>query len=61
MDLSYPAWESHIHSVAEVLAALPTLPDPDLAISTLLVFNKRDRVKSEVLAIARYLQERLSV
>jgi GTP-binding protein HflX len=53
VDLSHPAWESHIRSVEEVLADLPTLPDPGLPMPTLLVFNKLDQVDSETLAIAQ--------
>ncbi|MBD2068211.1 GTPase HflX [Leptolyngbya sp. FACHB-671] len=53
IDLSHPAWESHIHSVEAVLADLSTLPDPNLPMSTLLVFNKLDQVDSETLAIAQ--------
>jgi GTPase len=53
VDLSHPAWESHIHSVEKVLASLPPLPDPSLPMPTLLVFNKLDQVDSEILAIAQ--------
>jgi GTP-binding protein HflX len=48
VDLSHPAWEEHIHSVTEILAELPAVPD-----TSLLVFNKIDRVASEVLAQAQ--------
>ncbi|MBD2094035.1 GTPase HflX [Trichocoleus sp. FACHB-591] len=48
VDLSHPAWESHIQSVQEVLADLPTISGP-----TLLVFNKVDQVESEALAAAQ--------
>jgi GTP-binding protein HflX len=48
VDLSHPAWESHIRSVEEVLGDLPALPGP-----TLIVFNKMDRVSSETLALAQ--------
>lgn len=48
VDLSHPAWESHIQSVRDVLADLPTLSGP-----TLLVFNKVDQVESEALAAAQ--------
>jgi GTPase len=48
VDLSHPAWESHIQSVEEVLNDLPAIPGP-----ALLVFNKMDQVDSEQLAIAQ--------
>ena len=48
VDLSHPAWESHIQSVQAVLADLPTISGP-----TLLVFNKVDQVESEALAAAQ--------
>jgi len=48
VDLSHPAWESHIGSVEEVLAEMPALPGP-----TLIAFNKIDRVDSETLALAQ--------
>jgi len=48
VDLSHPAWESHILSVEEVLAEMPALPGP-----TLIAFNKIDRVDSETLALAQ--------
>nr|WP_315870999.1 GTPase HflX [Trichocoleus desertorum] len=48
VDLSHPAWESHIQSVQVVLADLPTVSGP-----TLLVFNKVDQVESEALAAAQ--------
>ncbi|MGE5659076.1 MAG: GTPase HflX [Actinomycetota bacterium] len=47
VDLSNPAWASHIHSVEEVLAEMPTIPG-----STLIAFNKVDRVDSDTLALA---------
>lgn len=48
VDLSHPAWESHIRSVEEVLAEMPAL-----AGSALITFNKVDRVDSETLALAQ--------
>ncbi|MBD0336976.1 MAG: GTPase HflX [Cyanobacteria bacterium Co-bin13] len=48
VDLSHPAWESHIQSVEEVLNDLPAMPGP-----ALLVFNKTDQVESEQLGIAQ--------
>lgn len=50
VDLSHPAWERHIESVAEVLAELPEIPHREL-----LVFNKLDRTSSEALAQAQAL------
>lgn len=48
VDLSHPAWQSHIHSVQEVLGGLPALPGP-----ALIAFNKIDQVDSETLAVAQ--------
>lgn len=48
VDLSHPAWEDHIHSVAEILAELPAVPD-----TSKLVFNKIDQVASDALAQAQ--------
>jgi GTP-binding protein HflX len=48
VDLSHPAWESHIASVEEVLAEMPALPGPSL-----IAFNKVDQVDSETLALAQ--------
>ncbi len=48
VDLSHPAWESHIRSVEEVLAEMPALAGP-----ALIAFNKVDRVDSETLALAQ--------
>ena len=48
VDLSHPAWDSHIRSVEEVLAELPALPGP-----ALIAFNKIDQVDSETLALAQ--------
>jgi GTPase len=49
VDLSHPAWESHIRSVESVLADLPALPE-----LTLLVFNKIDRVDQEILTAIQH-------
>ncbi len=48
VDLSHPAWLSHIRSVREILAQMPVTPGP-----ALVVFNKIDQVNSETLALAR--------
>ncbi|HEY9618331.1 MAG TPA: GTPase HflX [Microcoleaceae cyanobacterium] len=48
VDLSHPAWSRHIQSVEAVLAELPAIPP-----EALLVFNKVDRVDSEILAQAQ--------
>jgi GTPase len=48
VDLSHPAWLSHIRSVREILAQMPITPGP-----ALVAFNKIDQVDSETLAIAR--------
>jgi GTP-binding protein HflX len=45
VDLSHPAWESHIASVLEILEEMPDLPE-----KSLIAFNKVDRVDSETLA-----------
>lgn len=45
VDLSHPAWESHIESVLEILEEMPDLPE-----KSLIAFNKVDRVDSETLA-----------
>lgn len=47
VDLSHPAWQSHIRSVMTVLSAMPIAPGP-----ALVVFNKVDQVDSETLSIA---------
>lgn len=47
VDLSHPAWESHIRSVDEVLAEMPAIPG-----KALIAFNKVDRVDGETLALA---------
>ncbi len=48
VDLSHPAWESHIRSVEEVLVEMPAIPGP-----ALIAFNKVDQVDSETLALAQ--------
>ena len=48
VDLSHPAWQSHIRSVMEILAEMPVTPGP-----ILVVFNKIDRVDGDTLAIAQ--------
>ena len=48
VDLSHPAWLSHIRSVREILAQMPITPGP-----ALVVFNKIDQVNSEALALAQ--------
>ena len=48
VDLSHPAWESHMRSVEEVLQEMPTLPG-----SALIAFNKIDRVDSGTLTLAQ--------
>jgi GTP-binding protein HflX len=48
VDLSHPAWESHMQSVEEVLGEMPEMSGP-----TLIAFNKMDRVDSETLALAQ--------
>ncbi|MBD2293193.1 GTPase HflX [Anabaena sphaerica FACHB-251] len=48
VDLSHPAWLSHIRSVRDILAQMPITPGP-----ALVVFNKIDQVNSETLALAR--------
>ncbi|WP_082127461.1 GTPase HflX [Calothrix sp. 336/3] len=48
VDLSHPAWLSHIRSVRDILAQMPITPGP-----ALVVFNKIDEVNSETLEQAR--------
>ncbi len=48
VDLSHPAWQSHIRSVMKILSEMPTAPGP-----ILLVFNKIDQVSAEHLLVAR--------
>ncbi|MBE8970320.1 GTPase HflX [Nostocales cyanobacterium LEGE 12452] len=42
VDLSHPAWESHIASVLEILEEMPEIPE-----KSLIAFNKVDKVDSE--------------
>ncbi|ACC79012.1 GTPase HflX [Nostoc punctiforme] len=44
VDLSHPAWESHITSVLEILEEMPEIPE-----KSLIAFNKVDKVDSETL------------
>jgi GTP-binding protein HflX len=48
VDLSHPAWASHISSVEELLREMPALPG-----KSLIAFNKIDRVDRETLALAQ--------
>lgn len=48
VDLSHPAWQSHIRSVMDVLEEMPALPG-----KALIVFNKVDQVDSETMALAQ--------
>jgi GTP-binding protein HflX len=48
VDLSHPAWQSHIRSVMDVLEEMPALPG-----KAMIAFNKMDRVDSETLALAQ--------
>ncbi|MEM9540616.1 MAG: GTPase HflX [Cyanobacteria bacterium P01_E01_bin.42] len=48
VDLSHPAWESHIRSVRQILGEMPSVPGP-----ILLVFNKLDCTDSETLTKAK--------
>lgn len=48
VDLSHPAWESHIASVQKILGDMPATPE-----KMLLAFNKIDQVDSETLASAQ--------
>lgn len=48
VDLSHPAWQSHIRSVMSILSAMPIAPGP-----ALLVFNKIDQVNGDTLALAQ--------
>ncbi|BAY78122.1 GTP-binding protein HSR1-related protein [Nostoc linckia NIES-25] len=45
VDLSHPAWESHIASVLKILEKMPEIPE-----QSLIAFNKVDRVDSETLS-----------
>lgn len=48
VDLSHPAWSSHIASVEEILQELPAIPG-----QALIAFNKIDSVDSHTLATAQ--------
>lgn len=48
VDLSHPAWQTHIRSVMAILAQMPVTPGP-----ILLAFNKIDQVDAATLACAR--------
>jgi GTP-binding protein HflX len=48
VDLSHPAWQSHIRSVMSILSEMPITPGP-----ILVAFNKVDSVDSETLALAQ--------
>ena len=48
VDLSHPAWQSHIRSVMGILSEMPVTPGP-----ILIVFNKIDCADGETLAIAK--------
>ena len=49
VDLSHPAWASHIRSVMDVLGEMPALPG-----KALIAFNKIDQVDSDALAVAQH-------
>jgi len=48
VDLSHPAWQSHIRSVMDILSQMPITPGP-----ILLTFNKIDQADSETLDAAK--------
>jgi GTP-binding protein HflX len=48
VDLSHPAWQSHIRSVMTILSEMPVTPGP-----ILVAFNKIDQVGSDTLALAQ--------
>uniref|UniRef100_UPI003B84AEDA GTPase HflX n=1 Tax=Petrachloros mirabilis TaxID=2918835 RepID=UPI003B84AEDA len=48
VDLSHPAWQSHIQSVMAILKEMPLEPGPSL-----VAFNKIDQADSGVLTLAR--------
>ncbi|MGQ4646679.1 GTPase HflX [Lyngbya aestuarii] len=48
VDLSHPAWQSHIRSVMAILGEMPVTPGP-----ILVAFNKIDQVDSDTLALAQ--------
>lgn len=47
VDLSHPAWQSHIRSVMTILSQMPVAPGP-----ALLAFNKVDEVDGDRLSLA---------
>jgi GTP-binding protein HflX len=48
VDLSHPAWQSHIRSVMAILSDMPVTPGPSL-----IAFNKIDQVDGDTLALAQ--------
>jgi GTP-binding protein HflX len=48
VDLSHPAWHSHIRSVMSILSEMPITPGP-----ALIVFNKIDQASGDTLALAQ--------
>jgi len=48
VDLSHPAWQSHIRLVMSLLSEMPVTPGP-----ALVVFNKIDEVDGDTLALAQ--------
>lgn len=48
VDLSHPAWESHMKSVQEILEEMPTIPE-----KSFIAFNKIDKANSESLEKAQ--------
>jgi GTP-binding protein HflX len=48
VDLSHPAWQSHIRSVMSILSEMPMTPGP-----ILVAFNKIDQVDSDSLTLAQ--------
>lgn len=48
VDLSHPAWQSHIRSVMTILSEMPVTPGP-----ILVAFNKIDQVGSDTLVLAQ--------
>ena len=48
VDLSHPAWQSHIRSVMSILSEMPVTPGP-----ILLAFNKIDQVDGDTLVLAQ--------
>lgn len=48
VDLSHPAWQSHIRSVMTILSEMPVTPGP-----ILVAFNKIDQVGSDPLMLAQ--------